>query len=377
MRHQHSLCILLLVLCAAATPSARAFLVFNESRDQVFINASVSFGYNTNVFDRKIAQGSTSATLAYSANYIRRAGVISVNATAAFTYDQFANVKGQNILDPDLSLILTKGVGRTTGSWMIEAQRESAPDPEANNRPISWNYTTALNLRYPVNDRYYLTSATDFSDVVYDNRTLFSDLSTVSEDLGINYIFDSKLDLVGGYRARISDTSGISENDQSFIFGANGTILPKLSGTFSIGAERSDSDSKGVGDAVYDDITSSINLNWRYSRILTFNGFVSRDFSISATDIQTDTTSVGARMDASLGHRWRTNAGITHVGTDFLGAAGDGRRDSLWEFNANVGTGITTHIRVNLGYLYEINYSTLSSVEFTDQSITLSLFASY
>jgi len=351
--------------------------VFNEGRDQVFINASISFGYNSNVFDQKIARGSPSGTLAYSANYVRRSGIISVNATAAFTYDQFSSVKGQNILDPDLSLVLAKGIGRTTGSLTFTAKRESQPDPQVNDRPISWDYSSALSLRYPVNERYYLTSATDVSTTRYNNRTLFSDLQSYGEDLGVNYIFDSKLDLFGAFRVRTSDTKAISEFDQSVILGANGTLLPKLSGTLSVGGERSESSTKGAGTAVYDDLTSAVNLYWRYSRVLSFNGSVSKDFAITATDIQTDTTSEGVSMDASLGHRWRTNLGMTHVGTDFLGAAGAGRRDSLWEFTANVGTGLTTHIRVNLGYLYEINTSTLSSVEFVDQNITLSLFASY
>ena len=79
----------------------------------------------------------------------------------------------------------------------------------------------------------------------------------------------------------------------------------------------------------------------------------------------------------ALGHRWRTNAGIIHVGTDFLGKAGLGRKDSLWEFTANVGTGLTTHIKINFGYVYEINYSNLSSAEFKVQSYNVSLFASY
>jgi hypothetical protein len=352
-------------------------LVFNEGHEQVFINASLSFGYNTNVFDQKIARGSPSGTFACSANYIRRSGVISVNATAGFTYDQFSSVKGQNVLDPDLSLVLTKGTGRTTGSLSFEAKRESTPDPDVNDRPISWDYSSLLNLRYPVNERYYLTSATDVSDTVYDNRTVFTDLQTYGEDVGINYIFDSKLDFFGGYRIRTNDTAGITEFDQSVLLGANGTILPKLSGSVTVGEERSDSRTRGVGDSTYDSLTAGVNLYWRYSRVLSFNGSASKDFSITALDVQINTTSVGTSVDASLGHRWRTNVGVTHIDTDFLGIPGAGRRDSLWEFTANVGTGLTTHIRLNLGYLYEVNTSTLSTAEFVDQNITLAIFASY
>jgi hypothetical protein len=377
MRHQHSLCILLLVLYAAAAPSARAFLVFNEGRDQVFINASLTFGYSTNVFDQKVARGSSTGTLAWSASYVRRAGMINVSAGAAFTYDQFASVKGQNTFDPDMTLTLTKGVGRTTGSWSLEAQRESQPDPTVNDRPILWSYSSTLNLRYPVNDRYYLTSSTSMTGTAYDNNVLFSNQETYGEDLGVNYIFDSKLDFVGAYRVRTSSTSGINEFDQSLLAGANGTILPKLSGGISVGYERTDENAKDAPTSRYNDLTAGINLYWRYSRVLSFNGSVSKDFAISAEDVETNATVFSASMDAAIGRRWRTNTGITHAGTVFLGAGGIGRKDSLWEFMANVGTGLTTHIKINFGYTYEVNSSNYSNVEFVAQTYNVSIFASY
>jgi hypothetical protein len=366
-----------LVLCAAATPSARAFLVFNEGRDQFFINASLTFGYSSNVFDQKASRGSETGAFAWSATYVRRAGMINVSAGAAFTYNEFATVKGQNTLLPDLTLTFTKGVGRTTGSWALEAQRQSQPDATVNNRPIDWAYTSTFNLRYPVNDRYYLTSATGIDGTLYDNKALFSDLSTYSEDIGINYVFDPKLDLSGSYRVRTNTTNGITEFDQSLLAGANGTILPKLSGGISAGLERSNEYTKGLGDNAYNDFTAGINLYWRYSRVLSFNGLASKDFAITAEDVETNATTLSASVDAALGHRWRTNAGIIHVSTDFLGRAGDGRKDSLWEFTANVGTGLTTHIKLNFGYVYEINYSNLSSAEFWSQSYNVSIFASY
>jgi hypothetical protein len=377
MRQKHSLCILLLVLCAAATPSARAFLVFNEGRDQFFINASLTFGYSSNVFDQKAARGSSTGVFAWSATYVRRAGMINVSAGAAFTYNEFASVKGQNTLLPDLTLTLTKGVGRTTGTWALEAQRQNQPDATVNNRPIDWAYTSTFNLRYPVNDRYYLTSATGIDGTLYDNTALFTNLNTYSEDVGINYVFDPKLDFSGSYRIRTNTTKGISEFDQSLLAGANGTILPKLSGGLQFGYEQSNEYTKHLGNNVYNDLTAGVNMYWRYSRTLSFNGLASKDFNITAQNVETNATTVSGSVDMALGHRWRTNAGIIHVGTDFLGKAGLGRKDSLWEFTANVGTGLTTHIKINFGYVYEINYSNLSSAEFKVQSYNVSLFASY
>jgi hypothetical protein len=360
-----------------ALPRAKAFLVFNEGRDQVFVNATYTFGFDSNIFYQQAAQGSATQTMSVSANYVRRAGIINVDATATVTAELFSQVRGQDVVDPDFSLVLTKGVGRTTGSLNLEAQRESSPDPLTNSRPISWDYTSALDLRYPVNDRYYFTSASGVALTDYQNQLLYSDLDSYSENLGINYIYNSKLDLTGSYAFRLDDTPGITAYDHSFNLGATGSILPKLSVSLSAGFETRTSSSKADGNETFDGIDANLNLYWRYSRLITVNEAVIRDYSITSTDIQTDTTSSATSIEATFAHRWRTSAGATVVNTEFLGRAGGGRRDWLLEFPVNLGTAITTHLKTNLTYSYEVNYSNVSSAQFVAQTLSLTISASY
>ncbi len=91
----------------------------------------------------------------------------------------------------------------------------------------------------------------------------------------------------------------------------------------------------------------------------------------------TDTTTVSASAAGNIGKRFRSDIGITYVGTDFISANGLGRKDTLWEVPVDLGTAITTHIRLNLNYTWMENYSNLSSGKFIRESITLSIIATY
>ena len=102
---------------------------------------------------------------------------------------------------------------------------------------------------------------------------------------------------------------------------------------------------------------------------------MSKDFGTTATDISTNVTSLGLNTDMSLVRSLRTSVDISYTETAFLDLLGAGRRDTLWQFTANLGTALTTHIRTNLAYSYMINYSNLSGASFTRQTLSLNITA--
>jgi hypothetical protein len=372
--------VLLLAAGATALP-ARALLTFDSGKDQVIVTGIYSFGYDSNIFASQTAHGSITQAFSASATYTRRAGIISVSASTGIGFTWYAGAGGQNFYVPNLSVTFAKGIGRTTGSLSFSAAKSDVPDPIANNRAIAWTYSSTLDLRYPVIERYYLTNSTGISGTYYTNQAIFSNLISYSDQFAINYTYDSKLDLNGSYRFDIGDTPGIHSVDQGVLVGANGTmpLLPKVTGTIDAGYEvRSNSYLAGQGpNGDFGNWTSDLALNWRYSRGLGFTFSGSKDLSVSSTDITTDTTSISGIADFTLGKQLRTNIGVSYVGTDFLGPDSLGRRDMLWEFPVNLGTALTTHIRVNLAYAYMINTSTLSDSSFTRETVTLSLQATY
>jgi len=344
--------------------------------DQVFVNATYTFGYDSNVFTQNIARGSSTQSWSLGTTYTRKAGIIGVNAGLGWSFENFGQFAGQNFADPSYSLTFTKGTGRTTGSLSFSAQKTDVPDPDANNRAIAWDYGVNLNLRYPVNDRYYFTNALGYSNILYTNKALFTNLGSITDGLDINYIYDPKLDFSGGYQFGYSQTDNTTNFDQSFTVGASGSLLPKLTGSLDVGFSDRDSDYAGT-TSNYGSLTAGASLGWRFSHLLSFSSAVDRAFSTSSTDVSLDTTSVSLNTDINAIRRLRTGVNISYAETQFLGTLGAGRRDTLWQFIANLGTAITTHVRANLSYAYMINYSNVGSASFTSENLSLTLSADY
>jgi len=376
MRDRCRLYASLLILWIAASPRARALLTFNDGTDQVFVNATYTFGYDSNVFTQGVARGSSTQSWSFGANYTRHAGEISVNAGLGWSFGDFGSFTSQDFVDPSYTLSFTKGTGRTTGSLTFSAQKTAQPDPDANNRAVAWNYDIALNLRYPVNDRYFFTNGTSYSNILYTNHALFANLGSISDGLAINYIFDPKIDFNGGYTFAISQTDNTTNYDESYTVGASGSLLPKLTGSMDVGFVNRNSDYAGTRED-YGSMTAAASLAWRFSHMFSFAGSVNKDFGTSSTDVSTDTTSVSVDTDINAIRRLRTSIDTSYTETQFLGALGAGRRDTLWQIVANLGTAITTHIRANLSYAYEINYSNLGGASFTRETLSLTLSADY
>ncbi len=358
---------------------ARALLTFNDGKDQIFTSATYSWGYDTNVFANTATRGSVTQAFSWGANYTRKAGVIGVNASIGMNAGQFVGIPGQDYDDPNITLSFNKGVGRTTGNLMIQAQKVNSPDPIANNRQVGWEYTAALNLRYPIIERFYITNVTTVGGSSYANRALFANQQSYSDGIDVNFVYDSKLDLRAGYGFALEKTHDTTAIHHAFDVGANGTIAPQLSGSLITGFvidQTSYSSGKGKAET-FTGLTATANLNWRFSRSLSFTGTAAKDFGISSTDVTTDSTTLGLTSETTLFKRFRTSVGVTYVGTSFLGRNGGGRRDTLWELVANVGTALTTHLRANLAYAYMVNYSNFSTARFIRETITLSVTATY
>jgi hypothetical protein len=358
-------------------PKAHALLTFDDGKDKVFVTATYSFGYDTNVFTQKVAQGAVTEAFSLSATYSRRAGVISVDASTGFSSGTFSGLLGQAYNDPNLAVTFTKGTGRTTGSLGISVAENDVPDPVANNRARSWNYSGDLNLRYPVNERYYFTDTLSGSETDYLNKVLYFDSQSLNNAFDVNYVYDSKLDLNGGYVFGLDTTKDTIAIMNGYSVGASGSILPKLSGSLSFGQTWDDAFYSNARFEGFQDWTATTALKWAFSRSLTFSGSVTKGFSISSTDISTDSTTATLSADMALGKRLRGTIGVDYIPTRFLGRKGAGRKDYLWEVPVTLYTAITTHIRVSLSYAYEVNYSNFSSARFTAEVVTLSITATY
>ena len=240
------------------------------------------------------------------------------------------------------------------------------------------NYNAALSLRYPVNDRYYFTGGAGYNSKFFLNKALFSDISSYSAATAINYVYTSKLDLNAGYSISVSNTSKhLSAVDQAVDIGASGSILPKLSGSISVGVDRRDSDSPVGGREQFYGFNAGTSLKWLYSKRISFSANLDDGFSTTSTDLSVDRLGTGAHATLSLSSKYIVGLGLSWTHSAFLGKAGGGRVDDLIQFDASIGFALTTHVRTSFSYVYQINYSNFAGASFERETFSLTLSATY
>ncbi len=370
--------VVFLAAVVVTTPRAAALIDFNDGRDKITVNAAYGIVYDSNVFVRAEGGGDTSQTLSLGANYTRHAGLIGVNASVAVVAGRFTKFTSEDFTNPRFTLSLSKGQGRLTGSADVSVQRESVSDSAANIRTTSWNYGSTLSIRYPVNDRYYFTSTTDFSLRDYlDNRALFN-LTSYAEAIDAYYVYTSKLDFLGGYRIRRGLAEGGSHTlDQSLTTGATGSLLPKLNGSLRLGYQWRDE--SGPDGGRYHALTTSLSLAWPVNKRVTFSGAASKDFATTATDISVDTTafSLSATLKPVLKVKLVLDTSAEYATSSFLGVKGAGRKDEAWTLTASASVPLSSKISTSLAYVYTDNRSNFAFSEFTRSTVTFNLSVRY
>ena len=354
-------------------PPALALVTFNDGKEHLFVTGTASVAYDSNVFAHA---GSGSDTI-YSAGllmeYTRRAGWIGVNASVALNLSQFVDNRDQNFINPRFEGELTKTSGRTTGSLNLSAARENRADTAANLREESWNYVAMLNFKYPVISRYSISGSVGYINRVYDNTILLSNLRTYTASLDLLYALNSQRDLMAGYRYRYSETSRDSAfDDTSFTVGLSGKIIPRLNGTIRAGYQVRHPRGRAT-DGDFRGLTASGSATFTASKKFSMSGQISKDVSVTSTDISIDTLGVSLEATYVFNARISVFSSVGGGRSRFLGVTGNGRRDEDFTFGAGVNYTMRQHLTASLAYAYFQNWSTLSYSDYDRNTFTLSL----
>lgn len=376
-----------MAVVALIVPRAAGLIDMNEGRDKVAVTANYGISYDSNLDSNAAGRGDVNQSLGLGVNYTRRAGMIGFSAGVSVATARFNKYSSEDFTNPTLTMEFTKNDGRLTGAWSASAQRESRSDEAANLRANSWYYGSNLNLRYPVNDRYYFTSSTDVStrDYAGGSSLLLHNLSSYSEALNLCYVYSSKLDLQAGYRLRIGQVGNragevddvTGTRDSAFTLGATGGILPKLSGTVSVGYQTRDE--SGPEGSHYDDLTTSLALAWPMSRQITFSLQSSKDFMMTATDISVDATAfdLSATVKPNLKVKIAMTADAGYTISRYLGTRGGGREDRALLFRVSLSIPLKSHFAASLSYGYVTNNSNFAFSKYDRSEASFNLSAHY
>ena len=330
MKLQHRLLTAAAVVAAAVcAPRARALVSLEDGRDRLYVDGTVEMGYDSNVFANAQSGGSMLLEGSLGTEFARRAGLIGVDATAALSFARYANFRDQDYVDPKLTAELTKQTGRTTGSLVVSMQRENRADVDVNTRDVSWNYDVALNVQYPVIERYSISGTFDYSYADYQDQQLFTNLATYTGSLYLYYILDEQRDFFVDYRARYSAVANGSDDiDNSLSAGVNGQRLRpfqrldpgRLPGAGVLRRRRR--------RATYNDLTASGSTTWNINRRMSLATDLSRDFSTTAQAQSIDSTSYRPHLQGFLhskGQRHAAGLRWTEPVPRRRGLAGPGR----------------------------------------------------
>src|SRR5882724_2138186 len=141
------LCLAALLSAAVLCRPARGLVSLEDGRDQIFVNSSLTIGYDSNLFANAAGPGDTSYSLSFGADYVRRAGWIGLNASVGVNATRYGKFTREDFENPTFTAAFSKQSGRTTGSLTLSAARESRADVAANLRDESWFYQADLNFK--------------------------------------------------------------------------------------------------------------------------------------------------------------------------------------------------------------------------------------
>jgi hypothetical protein len=369
-------CLLAVAVFALGLSPARALINLDGQRNQLFVFGSVTFGYDSNIFSDANATADYTVSGAIGAEIKRRAGIIAVNATGTLSYSTFGNHSDENSFDPNFAIEFNKTTGRTTGALTISAFRESRSDSAVNLRTNSWNFPVGLSLKYPVNDKYYLTSSTTYLRRRYVDSTALANYTDYSQAIDVFYVYTSKLDLVGGYRIRVSQTSvGNDSYDHWFNVGATGGLFAKLNGTLRLGYQLRDV--TGLANEKYTHLNAMAALTWPVTRKLNLSGQLSRDFNTIATGASVDSLTAALRASYALTRKIEFNAGVAYGQNRFLGTPPPARRDTFFSFDAGARYRMNDHLQVGASYTYFRNWSTFDFSDFDRHGFSVDVSSRY
>jgi hypothetical protein len=372
---RRSLGVLLAGLLATA-PAAHALMNFDGTRNQVFVFGGVTFGYNSNIFAEADGDGDYTLTAQAGVELKRKAGLIGVDAIAKVDFVRYGEYSEQDSVNPNFAVVFSKGTGRTTGSFSISVYRETRSDSAVNLRTSSWNLPLALNLRYPINEKFYTSSSTEYLKRKYEDNDALVDYADISEALDLYYTYSSKLDLLAGYRFRLSEAAVYGRaTDHWFNVGATGGLLAKLTGTVRVGYQIRNIET-GSPDH-YDHWNFLAALNWPVLRKLGLTLSANRDFGTIATGESVDSSSLSLRATYTYSSKLQFLAGVSTGINDFLGDTQNSRRDTFFSWDAGFSYRMNEHFQFGANYTYFKNWSSLSLGDYDSHGVSVNVSSRY
>jgi hypothetical protein len=386
-QESRALLALLLAAVLGCTPAhGIVTLNFNDGHDHVYVTGSLSASHDSNIYAHSSGAGDFIYSTTLTAEYVRRAGWIGVNANAGVSSSHFATIRGQDFSNPTFGLEFTKQSGRTTGSFTLNAARESRADSAVNVRTTAWTYNAGLNFAYPIIERFKMAGQLGYSAHRYIDETNLVNLSTYSAGVNLYYVYNTERDLSAGYRYRYTQSSASqSSTDHNFTVGMSGRLIRGLRGAVTVGYQIRVPHGP-LNQPVFHGVSASGSTSYAINRKVSLSGAISKDFSTTATDSSVDTTAANLDLQYAYSSRWGVMLGSGWGQSRFLGPGGrmilqvgpptlfgPNRQDDFFHWDASLNYARSERFKVSFTYGWFKNWSTASYADFVRSSWNVNL----
>jgi hypothetical protein len=358
-----------------AAPQARALVVLESGKSQLFVTATGELTWDSNVYSNASQASDFYETGRIALDYDRKAGIFSASAGAELAYSHFQRLQTESGFEPSFRASLARVRGRLTGRANVEWREANESDNAANQRTRFREWNGHFELQYPLNHRFSVKATTAYESRDYLDPTLF-DRKILSEAVDVFHAYTSKLDLVAGYRVRWSDLpESYNRVDHALMLGANGKILPRLDGSVRIGYQRRIDQTPGARNL--DALTASIATWWAPRNWVTFGLQVTKDFSTTATALSADGFNGGLDAKLTTVSQIAVTAGLGYAHYTFYDKTGLARTDDSVYGRLGVEYPLTKRLKLTATATWLRNSSTFAFADYDRRLLNFGVSARY
>lgn len=310
-------CVLAASLLLLALAPARSAALMEAPGGAILVEGEAKALYDSNIFANSGEENDVIFSITPTIVYESRASIqtrIEVGADLAI----FTDHDDENY--QDLFARASMEQDRDTSFWSINvsAAEQSTANDAIGGRTESVNMGAGASLKSEVTGKTGFSVAPFASTTDYDTANTY-DYSIAGSSFGIVYFYSPKLDLSLDYRYRAVESDapkGFEGADHSVYLSANGDLLPKLTGSVSLGVQMRRPDNVAVFDED-DFLYASVSVNWAAAEKTNISLVVQSDTTTSAIGHAAQMGTIELRLNQDLTSYFSVYAGFRFLTAEY------------------------------------------------------------
>lgn len=346
-------CAFFLLSCVVVCLPCRQASAFLEiARGELKASVNGLLTYDSNIFASSSEVGDAIYTFAPSLIYTRSAGLTALSLRAGAGYNRYDRYKAQNSNNYRLTFAVNSdALAKTDLSMGAKFSRQSKANEVVNTITRSERYSFNVDATYDYSEK--ITFSLGGS---YVKSKFITEGFNNTENIGIsgsaNYIYSPKLSYslrASGSKTRALDGGTTSTNSKNYniSIGANGDLLPKVSGSTYVGVAFKEFQGSLSSDAT---VSMSVDLTWKPQSKTSVTLGSSRNFQTSPQDQSIEATTVRLSLDQKIDSTTTGTISTRYSHNVFSSVGSGGRTDKIYGITFGLGKTIGKSLSLNLSY---------------------------